>query len=80
MTINNKVCEECGLRYVQCHFCEKCDVCCDAASHASWDDPFMVVDDEEIYLAYEDECKMCGCERPCNDEGYCSRCWYIWTH
>jgi len=28
---------------------------------------------------YSCECKMCGGERPLNDDGYCSRCWQIWN-
>lgn len=51
----------------------------DTPLEASWDEPAFIWDDEEIYLAYEGECAMCGRERPCNDEGYCSRCWQVWN-
>lgn len=46
---------------------------------ASWDRPAFVWDEEEIYLAYDGECVMCGKERPVNGEGYCSSCWQVWN-
>lgn len=34
---------------------------------------------EEFSIYIDVECKMCGCERSLNDEGYCSSCWVIWN-
>jgi len=36
-------------------------------------------DDDDDYEPFEDECKMCGKERPLNEQGYCSQCWVIWN-
>lgn len=76
-------CSKCHTRKLDddlCHYCGRCDACgCTCAIPASWDEPFMIVDDEEVYLSYEGECNMCGKERPVNDEGYCSSCWQVWN-
>lgn len=42
--------------------------------------PTAIVTPSVTIPLYTYECKMCGCDRVLNDKGYCSRCWYIWTH
>jgi len=35
--------------------------------------------DDDPFEPCENECVMCGRERPLNSEGYCSPCWTIWN-
>lgn len=42
-------------------------------------DPEYDYDDNEVTVVYDTECNMCGRERLCNSEGYCSPCWQVWN-
>lgn len=41
-------------------------------------DEFYGEDNEEV-VVWNAECRMCGSERLLNHEGYCSRCWEVWS-
>lgn len=75
---DENVCNDCGLKLVECDMCSCCGGCCDcdlvednvSSPHREfWEDEFIDLP----------ECKMCGKESRTNNEGYCSQCWTIWN-